>query len=157
MPSQEITGAVASTDNVADVVATVNPKVKAPKTIKSKLQTDGAYIPFTGPITNVRQLVRGKNVARGAIESFGTLADYTAHLRDLTLGDLHRHAIEEARVTPIDDVDRLIRRLENNWTEVAARERGRQGQSALPQRTPFTPEQLEKQAAIRRKMLGARG
>ncbi|MDP3793748.1 MAG: hypothetical protein Q8R07_03275, partial [Candidatus Uhrbacteria bacterium] len=129
MPSQELTGAVASPDTVANVVAATAPKAK---TVKSKLQTDGAYIPFSGPITNVRQLVRGKNVARGAIESFGTLADYTAHLKDLTLAELHCHAVEEARVTPIDDQDRLIRRLENNWTEVAARERGRQGESTVP-------------------------
>jgi hypothetical protein len=103
LTSQETNGAVPS-------VGTLSPP-PSPKTIDSKHQIDGAYIPITGPITNARQLIRGRNVARGAIESFETLASYTAHLRKLTLAELHRHAVEDARVVPIDDSERLIRRL----------------------------------------------
>jgi hypothetical protein len=105
----------------------------------------------------VRQLTRGRNVARNSIESFETLASYTDYLRKLPPAELHRHAVEEARIVPIDDSQRLIRRLENNWTEVAARERGRLGKGLPPQKPRFTDEQLAKQEAIRRRMLGACG
>lgn len=119
-------------------------------------QTDGAYIPVSGPITHVRQLMRGANMAKGSIGSFTTLAAYVEHLNGLTSAQLHQHAVEDARVTPIDDRARLIRRLENNWTEVAARELSAQGKSPLPKRSSFTPEQVRAQEELRRKMLGGR-
>jgi hypothetical protein len=119
-------------------------------------QTDGAYVPITGPIRSVRDLMRGPNMAKGSIGTFTTLAAYTEHLRGLTQGQLHLHAVEEARVTPIDDRDRLIRRLEKNWTEVAARELNAQGRSHIPQRQPMSAEQVKAQEELRRKMLGGR-
>lgn len=119
-------------------------------------QTDGAYIPVSGPITNVRQLMRGPNTAKGSIGSFTTLAAYVEHLNKLTAAQLYQHAVEDARVTPIDDRARLIRRLENNWTEVAARELSSQGKSPAPKRGSFTPEQVKAQEELRRKMLGGR-
>lgn len=148
---KEINGAVGS-----PATATL-PVAQTAGNVPSKHQTDGMYVPITGPITNVRQLTRGnRNVAKGSIESFGSLTDYTAYLRHLTSAELNRHAVEEARVVPIDDKDRLIRRLENNWTEVAARERSRMGENVLPPRPGFTDEQKAAQEAIRRRMLGGR-
>ena len=148
---KEINGAVDST-------ATVTlPAAQTAGNVPSKHQTDGMYVPITGPITNVRQLIRGnRNVAKGSIESFATLSDYTAYLRKLTTAERNRHAVEDARVVPIDDKERLIRRLENNWTEVAGRERSRMGESVLPARPGFTDEQKAAQEAIRRRMLGGR-
>ena len=148
---QETNGAVSST---APLTLPVLQSVNNPA---PKHQTDGAYIPITGPITNVRQLTRGnRNVAKGSIESFGALSDYTSYLRKLTAAELHCHAVEDARVVPIDDKERLIRRLENNWTEVSARERSRNGETVIPQRSNFTEEQRVAQENLRRKMLGGR-
>ena len=148
---KEINGAVGSPATITP------PTTQIAENVSPKHQTDGMYVPITGPITNVRQLTRGnRNVAKGSIESFGNLGDYTSYLHHLTSAELNRHAVEDARVVPIDDKDRLIRRLENNWTEVAARERSRMGESVLPSRPGFTDEQKAAQEAIRRRMLGGR-
>lgn len=153
MPSQDTPTMEAN----GALVATAKDTAATTASVPRKHQTDGAYVPITGPITNVRQLMRGgKSVAKGAIESFETLDDYSTHLRKLTTAALNMHAVEEARIVPIDDKDRLIRRLENNWTEVSARERGRVGNGAPPKRADFTQEQKEAQENLRRKMLRGR-
>jgi hypothetical protein len=96
----------------------------------------------------------GRNVAKGSAGSFETLAAYTTYLRGLSLNDLHRHAVEDARIVPIDDRDRLIRRLETEWTATASRYPGRNpANNAIPRRVPFTHEQMEAQAALRRQAL----
>jgi hypothetical protein len=116
-------------------------------------QTHGAITPLSGPVTNVSQIVNGgRNVAKGSSGSFTCLADYTAYLKTLALHDLHRHAVEDARIVPIDDRERLIRRLEVQWTTVAARNPGRMG-SVIPIRAPFSKEQIDAQNEIRNKLL----
>lgn len=117
-------------------------------------QTHGAVTLMSGPITNVSQLVNGgRNVAKGSVGSFETMAEYGSYLRGLSLHDLHRHAVEDARMVPIDDRDRLIRRLETEWTATAARYPGRANSNPIPARTPFTREQIEAQAAIKNRLL----
>lgn len=120
-------------------------------------QIDGSYLPITGPITSVHQLTRGKNVSQNSVASFGTMEAYNSYLSKLTVADLHRHALVDARVVPIDDKARLIRRLEANWTAVAAREKQRAGIETVAPRVGFSTEQMEKQEAIRRRMLAGRG
>lgn len=163
LPSQEINGAVESS-TAASLHPSVSPSSTTPPAApapitpsRKKHQIDGSYIPLTGPITSVHQLTRRQGAIAGSIGSFETLAAYTEHLRGMTLAQLHVHAVEEAHVVPIDDESRLIRRLENNWTEVNARERGRQGKALPVQGQRFTDEQLAKQAAIRKRMLSPRG
>lgn len=95
---------------------------------------------------------RGRTVVKGSIESFGTLAAYTAHLKTLALHELHRHAREEARIVPIDDRERLIRRLETAWTTTASKFPGR-ATTVIPARVPFTKEQMAAQAAIKSHLL----
>lgn len=100
--------------------------------------------------------MRSPNVAKGSIGSFTTLASYTEHLRGMTSAELHRHAVEEAHVTPIDDRARLVRRLESNWTEVASRELFAAGKSNIPSRPAMSADQVKAQEELRRKMLGGR-
>lgn len=108
---------------------------------------------MNGPVTNVSQLTNGgRNIAKGSSGSFTTLAAYTSHLKTLALHELRRHAIEDARIVPIDDRDRLIRRLETQWTTTAAKQPWRAA-NAAPARVPFTQAQLEAQAEIRNRLL----
>ncbi len=155
-PQQSINGAVSSTPSVKGVISSP-PKVGCPAAPRRSPavghQTHGAIIPTTGPITSVSQLINGgRNVAKGSAGSFETLAEYSTYLRGLSLHDLHRHAVEDARTVPIDDRERLIRRLETEWTATAARYPGRPG-STIPSRKPFTAEQIAAQTAIRNKLL----
>ena len=144
--AQQTNGSVAADSTVKAVTTSAS-------TISTTHQTHGAYTPLSGPITNVSQLTNGgKNVAQGSIGSFETMAEYTAYLKTLSLAQLHRHAVEEAKIVPIDDRDRLIRRLETQWTSTASRYPGRAG-SAIPSRQPFTAEQIAKQEALRNKLL----
>lgn len=117
-------------------------------------QTHGGYTPITGPISSVRQLVRGPNVAKGSIGSFPSQESYGKYLRGLTDTELHRHAIEEAHIVAIDDRERLIRRLEGEWSAHAMREPGNPLASQVPKRAAFTDEQVAKQEAIRKQLLG---
>lgn len=108
--------------------------------------------PLTGAISSVSQLVNGgRSIAKGSSASFQTLASYTAHLRTLDLHSLRRHALEDARIVPIDDRERLIRRLEVQWTTTAARQPGRG--NAIPTRPPFTQEQHDAQNAIKNQLI----
>lgn len=155
VPTMEANGALAPQASTHAALPAAATQVAAPS---PKHQTDGSYTPITGPITSVRQLVRGgRSVAKGSVESFSSLDTYTTYLRKLTTAELHRHALEAANIVPIDDSSRLIRRLENNWTEISARERGRLGESSIPKRADFTQEQKEAQENLRRKMLAGRG
>lgn len=144
---QETNGSLppAETSVAATVVSTpaaVTPPVKH--------QTHGGYTATTGPITSVDQLRRGTNVGKGTVGSFTTMESYSSYLHNLTLAELHDHAVRQARTVPIDDRLRLIKRLEMAWTEVAAREGfGR----PIPKREPFTSEQMAAQAEIRKKLL----
>lgn len=148
----ETNGAVSTIDSKAVSGVTKGKAANTPP--KDALrQTDGSYMPITGPVTNVHQLIKSKTVAKGSPGAFATLADYGKFLRNLTTADLHRHALEEMRTTPIDDSERLIRRLEAEWTNAAHRLAG-DNQVQIPQRKAFSPEQLAKQNAIRQKMLG---
>ena len=127
-------------------VGATNPRVTI-----NKHQTHGGYTPITGGITNVAQLYRKTgHVVKGSPVSFGSVDEYRDYLLTLNLSELHRHAVEQAHVVPIDDRARLIRRLENQWSETCARE-GRA--LAIPKRVPFSPEQTAKQEAIRRQLL----
>ncbi len=148
-PAQEANGSLPRAES--SVAATVAPnEARAASNGPSKHQTHGGYTPVQGPITSVDQLRRGPNLSKGSVGSFSTLGSYSEYLHNLTLADLHKHAVERGGTVPIDDRLRLIRRLETGWSEVAARE------GILPpppKREPFTPEQLATQAEIRRKLL----
>ena len=117
---------------------------------KKHHQTHGAGIP-KGPIMSVGQLLRNRSEVKGSVESFDTLEDYKTYLNSLSLGDLHTHAVTQAGTIPIDDRNRLIRRLENEWSTFASRAPGRQN-SPLPQPLPFTPEQSAKADEMLKKM-----
>lgn len=152
--AQSTTGAVPTPASVKGTVKTGCPAAPKRHPAVGSHQTHGAYIPLTGSITNVSQLTNGgRNVAKGSAGSFETLGEYSTYLRGLSLHDLHRHAVEDARIVPIDDRDRLIRRLETEWTSTASRYPGRNPANTIPQRKPFTREQMEAQAELRRKAL----
>lgn len=149
----------ASIDNpsVASVTAPKAPTSvpEVSKTSASKLperQTHGAVLP-RGPIMSVSQLTSGRSLAKGSVTSFDTLAEYSDHLNTLTWGELRRHALEEAKIVPIDDRNRLIRRLEGEWSGGVARgSRATQAQQ-MNSSKPYTQEQLDTQEAIRNKIL----
>ena len=155
---RQTTGAVptpAAAQNVS--VASITTPKEASGTplqvVKGRHQTHGAVTPLSGPITNVAQLMNGgKNIAKGSAGSFANLAEYTAYLRTLSLGDLHLHAVSE-RTVPIDDRERLIRRLEVSWTGAKARSPGSAAGTAIPQRKPFSTEQMAAQQELMRKAL----
>jgi len=85
-------------------------------------QTHGAT--FGGPVSNVQQLIGQRNVSKGSMGSFDTIQSYASHIRKLNLFDLHSHAVE-SQVVPIDDRERLMKRLETEWTAVASRNPGK--------------------------------
>ncbi len=115
-------------------------------------QTHGGYTPPTGPITNVSQLYnKGQNIGQGEAGSFSSMADYTRYLRSLSLHEIRSHAIKE-KIVPIDDTERLIRRLETQWTSSSNRYPGRSG-NTIPARQPFSREQIEAQEKMRSQML----
>lgn len=151
-PMQEANGAPAITppSSVADLTSAPKAKTAAASSFPSQ-QTHGALLP-SGPITSVSQLTRGRSQAKGAIGSFDTVQDYGQYLNGLTLGALHRHAVEEARVVPIDNRERLIRRLEGEFTSLAAKSPGYVPKS-IPQPPQYTQEQLDRLDAIRNKLL----
>ncbi len=154
LPSKTATGAIPASTAVAEVICPAAPRRNlngtAAPAARPPHQTHGALTPLTGPVTNVGQLINGgRNIAKGSAATFGTLGDYTTHLRTLDLHGLRSHAISE-KIIPIDDRERLIRRLEIQWTSTAARQPGR---STIPQRAPFTQEQIDAQEAIRNQLL----
>ena len=129
------------------------PATASPKAQEPTHQTHGAVLPSQGPITSVAQLLnRGRPVSKNSVGHYETLADYRAYLESLNLHELHRHAVEEAKIVPIDDRNRLIRRLEGEYTAVAARTPGRKADS-IPSPKPYTAEQTAQLEELRRKML----
>lgn len=123
----------------------------ASKTELPSRQTHGASF-VRGPITSVQQLIGLRNVAKGSMGSFETIGAYRNHINKLTLGDLHSHAVE-SQVTPIHDRDRLIKRLESEWTTVASRNPGRGAGVTHPL---STPEKDEKMRGMLKEMLNRR-
>ena len=87
-----------------------------------------------------------------SVGHYETLDDYRTFLGTLNLHELHRHAVEEAKIVPIDDRNRLIRRLEGEYTAIAARTPGR-GVSAITQPKPYTAEQNAKLEELKKKLL----
>ncbi len=153
LPAKSTTGATsqASAPSVTEVICPAAPRRNLTAATSSVRQTHGAVTPLTGGINNVSQLINnGRSVAKGSAGMFESLADYTAHLRGLDLHGLRTHAISE-KIVPIDDRERLIRRLENQWTVTASRMPGRA--STIPVRAPFTQEQLDAQNVIRNQLL----
>ena len=128
-----------------------------PSSYSSSHQTHGGYTPINGPVLTVQQLVRGPNISRSSIGSFETAAAYVSYLKTLSTAELHRHAVDEAHIVAIDDRDRLIKRLEVEWTGINAREATGGMNKHVPKSKPFTPEQHAEQAEIRKKLLGAKG
>lgn len=126
----------------------------APISPKMPHQTHGAVLP-NGPITSVDQLIRGRSVASTTPGAFDTLQDYTKYLSSLSLASLHRHALEDAKMVPIDNRDRLIRRLEGEWSTAITRTPGR-ARPVTPQPKPYTAEQTAKLDEIRDKLLKRR-
>jgi hypothetical protein len=98
-------------------------ETSATKNALPNRQTHGASF-IRGPVTSVQQLIGLRNAAKGSMGSFETMAAYSEYVEGLTLGDLHAHAVQ-SNVVPIDDRNRLIRRLETEWTTVASRAPGR--------------------------------
>ncbi len=155
---REINGAINSNDNnpkssIKEKEAASEDTNTAPKT---KHTTHGGYTPIVGPITNARQLIGGKNIGKGSVGSFETLASYNRYLKSLTNAQLHRHAIDEARIVAIDDRERLIKRLEAEWTGVTAREAAGSSGKQIPKRPGFTAKQLAVQAELKEKLLKGR-
>lgn len=164
LPLQETNGAIPSpktasnpptsqSNSSLDVKSIVARTVEgsSTKSNTSLHQTHGAITPMNGPITNVNQLTGRSSVAKGSAGSFAVLKDYTAHLRTLSNADLHRHAIEDAHIVPIDDRERLIRRLEGEWTTVAGRLPAHR--AAINAANPtFSAEQMAVQDEIYRKL-----
>ena len=147
----EANGALPSNStSVGSVTKTQETTPRKETTVLSH-QTHGAVLP-RGPIMSVGQLIGGGTAIAGSMGSFETLQDYRNHIDKLSLGALHRHALEEAKIVPIDDRNRLIRRLETEWTATVRRSPGF-NQPPIPQPKPFTKEQTEAQEAIRNKIL----
>jgi hypothetical protein len=157
-PMKETNGAVTTNESVANLVS------KGGKASSSQLsalrgeaatlhQTHGAVLPSDARITSVDQLIgRTRHTAKGAIGSFDTIEEYHGYLNTLTLHELHRHAVEEAKIVPIDDRNRLIRRLESEYTAIAARIPGRKA-NIIPQPKSYSQEQNDKMEELKRKML----
>jgi len=147
---------------------TTAPSPSVAETVASASSVDGAATPSTqsstgakqpahqahgavtilgnGPITNVAQLTRSaQSVSKASMSHYTTMADYTAYLRGLSTSELHRHAVEEAKLVPIDDKERLIKRLQTEWTATA--------RVVVPRSSRFTQEQIDAQNAIRRQLL----
>lgn len=121
--------------------------------------THGAYTPIDEPIVSAHQLLRrgrGSNTG-GSIGSFETRAEYRKYLETLNTAELHRHAIDEAHIVAIDDRERLIKRLENEWSGIRAKvsATGNTGKTP-PQRPGFTPQQMAEQEKIRAQLLKGR-
>ncbi len=149
LPTKSTNGAISQAAPVAEVVC---PGAARPRPETIARQTHGA-VTANGPITTVAQLINGgRNIAKGAVGSFASLEDYTEYLRSLDTHALHRHSVNEARLVPIDDRERLIRRLETAWTTTASRHPARV--AAIPARKPFTEAQLSAQEAVRHQVLG---
>lgn len=155
IPAQsEANGAVVSSTgtSAAGIIAALSSRGKTAPHETTSHVAHGAVFPRTGPINSVAQLL-GRNVAKGAVGSFSTMEEYKAYLNTLTPAQLRDHAIEEARIVPIEDRNRLIRRLEGEYTAFAARTPARRGAPAIPQPKPYSAEQHEKLAALRKQML----
>lgn len=134
-----------------------NAKVAATNPGEPKHQTHGGYTPLTGPVLSASQLYRTKNVAKGSPGAFPSMQAYGAWLRDLSMADLHRHAVEEAHIVAIDDRERLIKRLEAEWTGANAREGEGNLTRTIPKREPYSAEQLAELERLKQQMLkGAR-
>lgn len=121
--------------------------------------THGGYTPIDEPIVTAQQLLRrgrGSSVG-GSIGSFETRADYRAYLEKLNTAELHRHAIDEAHIVAIDDRERLIKRLENEWSGIRAKESITGNTAKVPvQRPGFTPQQMAEQEKLRQQLLKGR-
>lgn len=158
---RQTTGAAPSVANGVDNPQKATPSVAetlaAARASTPQHQIDGSYAPISGPVTSVHQLTRTKDVSKNSVASFDTMEAYNTYLSKLTIADLHRHALVDARVVPIDDKARLIRRLEANWTAVAAREKQRAGIETVQPRIGFSTAQMAEQEEIRRRMLAGRG
>ncbi len=151
LPTKSATGATSASSTVAEVICPAAPRRNLSASTTSPRQTHGAVTPLTGGVTNVSQLLNGgRNIARGSAATFESLSDYSSHLRTLDLHGLRTHAMSE-KIVPIDDRERLIRRLENQWTVTASRQPGRASQ--IPVRPPFTQAQLDAQNAIKNQLL----
>lgn len=158
MAPMETTGATPTPDtSVAGVIkpsapATSSPAPQTENHVKSAHQTHGAGVP-TGPIMSVGQLLRNRSQVKGAVESFDTLEDYKSYLNTLSLSELHTHAVAQAKTIPIEDRNRLIRRLESEWSTFASRAPGNKAAHRPVQPKPFTPEQMAKGEELMKKML----
>ncbi len=94
--------------------------VKGKKKIQDvpELQTTGALNP-TNPAKLLTELLnRGKASPFG---SYSTLAEYSAALRGMTNAEMHKHAVEDVEIVPIDDKKRLIERLEKEFANYQAK------------------------------------
>ncbi len=153
LPFKETNGALASSSATPKVTPTAAPSVSPSRS------THGGYIPLSSAeqYTSAEQLLRRtSNIARGTIGSFETLAAYTTYLNSLNSADLHRHAVDEAHIVAIDDRKRLIKRLEQEWSGVRAKEAVAGPRGHIPPRPGFTQEQREAQEAIKVKLLKGR-
>lgn len=154
LPPQEVTGAplIKPAQSVADLARFGQAGLPSGKEATAEAsqpahQTHGAVFPLRGPITSVAQLL-GRNIAKGSIGSFHSMEDYKTYLNQLSLHELHKHAVEEAKIVPIDDRNRLIRRLESEYTAFASRTPGRRASAPIIQPKPYSAEQTAKLAEL---------
>ena len=146
-PNESVTSRSAPATSAASEGAS---SAKDPLSTATSHQAHGAILP-SGPILSVSQLTAGRSRALGSVGSFDTLDQYKNYLGSLSLGALHRHAVEEAKIVPIDDRSRLIRRLESEWSATASRS-GSRKVASIPQPVQYTAEQTAKLNELMNKM-----
>lgn len=147
-PFRETNGAAeqsADTPSVSDVTASQSSP--SPETAAPSKQTHGAV----KPIKTVNDLLARRGVGHSSVGSFNTIGEYRAFLDNMTTASLHRHAVEDAGIVPIDDRGRLIRRLETEWSTLASRTPGHPS-GKLPVRAPYSQAQIDQLDEIKRKM-----
>lgn len=144
--------------NEANGALKAAPETSATQNVASEPahQTHGGYTPVAGPIMSASQLYRGKNVGKGSPGSFPSMQAYGSWLRGLPLAELHRHAVEDARIVAIDDRERLIKRLETEWTGANHREAHGALTTQIPKRPQMSTEQLAELERLKRQMLKGR-
>ncbi len=103
---------------------------------------------------SVSQLLAVNNQCKGSRESFDTIQDYESHLNTLSTGELHTHAVEQAKIGAIPDRSRLIKRLLGEYTAVASRIAPKGGVPMSPPKpVGYTQEQMQKMDQLRNQAL----
>lgn len=140
---RQSTGALTPSKTVTEVVATQLEKTKEGiKSAKSDVTSEYHPLSIQPPVelaekktTEIKAVEEKAYVTHGALtpdqtrniskllgkffknsyDAFATLEDYSKYINNLTLSQLHQHALEFAKVVPVQDRSRLIKSLENEY------------------------------------------